>query len=167
MFLLPELGFGVVTLASGDGAYFPGTLVTALRELPALPPPAAAPDVAPDPSTFAEEVGVYEDPHAVGTVTVSLQGGQLRVEAPAVAALGIAYDPVLQPISPRNFLITIRGRQYALTFIHGGAGEPTLRTRLFVAERAPAAGLRARGPAPSAERLGAALRAARAPVLWP
>jgi CubicO group peptidase (beta-lactamase class C family) len=164
LFLLPELGFGVVTLASGDGAAFPATLDAALR-LPALPAPVAGPDVTPDPATFAEETGLYVDPHLAGEVTVSLSSGQLRVDVPAAAGLGITYDPVLQPVSPRNFFLTVEGVPLLVTFIHGGAGEPTwLRTRVFVAARPPPGVLASPPPAPSpaaATRLRAALRALR------
>jgi CubicO group peptidase (beta-lactamase class C family) len=159
--LLPGTGFGLVTLASGDGAYFQDTLVKALG-LPTLPAPVEPPDITPDPATFQEEVGVYEDPNLVGTVTVSLSAGNLRVDMPAADALGIAYHPVLVPVSPRNFLFWIEGTQFPLTFIHGAPGEPTwLRTRPFVAERAALPGVRAAAPAPSAERVRAAFRAAR------
>ena len=164
--VLPEQRFAVIMLASGDGAApFLQTLLAALR-LPVLPAPTAGPDLAPDSSTFAEEAGTYEDPHLAGTVTVTLSGGALRVDIPAATAAGISYDAVLVPSSPRNFLITIEGRQFPLTFIHGGPADPTwLRTRLFVAERAPAGSVRGDHPAPpqdlSAARFAAALRSVR------
>jgi len=163
LFVLPDLGFAVVTLASGDGVAFGGTLVKALETLPTLPSAVTGPNLAPDPATFAEEVGVYEDPHLAGTVTVSLSGGKLRVDIPAATAAGISYDPVLVPLSPRNFLVTLDGQGFQLTFIHEGPGQPTwLRTRVFVAERAAAPTARAAASAsPDPSRLRAALARAR------
>lgn len=163
MFLVPELGFGVITLASGDGASFGETLAAALAALPTLPAPSAAPDLAPDPSTFGEEVGVYHDPHLAGAVTVSLVNGGLRIAIPAADQTGLTYDPALVPLSPRSFLLTIDGTPLQLTFLHPGAGQPTwLRTRLFVAERPAQAAVAPAAPAPAGDP--ARLRAAVAQV---
>lgn len=138
MFMLPTLRFGVVTLASGDGVSFGGTLAAALGALPALPAPTTAPSFTPDVGTFPEETGTYEDPHLAGTVTVTFVNGNLRVDMPEVTAAGYVYDPVLVPLSPRNFLLKIAGTTTQVTFIHEGPGKPTwLRTREFVAVRGP------------------------------
>ncbi|MFT3917371.1 MAG: serine hydrolase domain-containing protein [Anaeromyxobacteraceae bacterium] len=138
VFTLPTLRFGVITLASGDGVRFDGTLVAALSALPALPAPTTAPTFTPDVGTFGEEAGTYEDPHFAGTVTVTFVNGELRVSIPEATAAGYVYDPVLVPLSPRNFLLRIAGTTTQVTFIHEGPGQPTwLRTREFVARRAP------------------------------
>ena len=162
MFLIPDLGFGIVWLTSGDEVYFSQTLGRALSDLPALPSPSTPPDIAVDPATFTEETGTYVDPHLAGEVTVTLSAGSLRLSAPAADAAGIPYDPVLAPASPRNFVLTLDGQQWLLTFIHGSAGEPTwMRTRLFVAERAPS-GLRgAQAGEVDPERFRRAVQAAR------
>jgi CubicO group peptidase (beta-lactamase class C family) len=167
LFLLPDTGFGIVTLVNGDGAEnLPNTVGAALRTLASLPEPSAAPGVAPRPETFVEEVGTYQDPRLAGAVEVSQSAGQLRVAIPAATAAGIAYDPVLVATSPRNFLLSIDGEWLSVTFIHGGPADPVyLRTRAFVAVRETGAiSGTGKAPAPTpiqADRLRKALAPAR------
>jgi len=144
VFVLPELRFAVVMLASGDNAQpFGETLAEALRNLVTLPSAEPMPGFEPDPATFQEEVGTYRVGHLGIDVTVTLVSAgdaspgaaQLRIDIPAAANLGVTYDPVLVPSSLRNFQLTMNGSPTNLTFIHGADGSVWLRNRLWVGKR--------------------------------
>lgn len=91
-----------------------------------------------DPAQFSRHVGTYEDPFNVGTLEVSLEGEELRVEAPDLAAAGYDVDPLLQPISSELFVLVLDGQPLDITFIPAvPGGESTyVRNRSFVVTRA-------------------------------
>jgi CubicO group peptidase (beta-lactamase class C family) len=156
---VPSLRFGAVTLANTDGAYFPNTLVTALRELTSLPPASPAPEFTPDPASYSKYAGTYLDPYNAGTLIVRAHTSSLSISMPDLDRLRIPYEPELVPISPDNFILGVQGFQVGATFIldENDRGE-FFRTRPFVARRTNTASL-----APPAKLDAAAfLRAIRA-----
>jgi CubicO group peptidase (beta-lactamase class C family) len=136
--ILPEHEFAVVITSSAFGTDFSHSVDVAVETLiEDLPAPEAAPEYTFDPTTFDRHVGTYEDPFNVGTLLVSLEGDELRVEAPELAAAGLDVDPVLEPVSSELFLLTIDGQPLDVTFIpETPGGESTyLRNRSFVVTR--------------------------------
>jgi CubicO group peptidase (beta-lactamase class C family) len=136
--ILPEHEFAVVITSSAFGTDVSHRVDVAVETLiEDLPAPEAAPEYTFDPTTFDRHVGTYEDPFNVGTLLVSLEGDELRVEAPELAAAGLDVDPVLEPVSSELFLLTIDGQPLDVTFIpETPGGESTyLRNRSFVVTR--------------------------------
>ena len=161
--LLPATGFGVVVLANADGAYFSSSLALALRSFGGLPEPTSPPARwAVDPSTFPSLAGTYVDPHLLGPVTVSASGDAVQVSMPGLDAAGIAYDPVLTPVTADNFTVNLAAYGPQLvTFIKDASGSYTwLRTRLAVASREPTPSSALRAPAADAATLRERLRSA-------
>ncbi len=151
MYWVPACDLGFVTLANTDGAYFIDTLVTAITTLCTLPNPSTPPDLTVDPSTFGTLVGTYEDPYNVGTVVVTKDGNDLKVEMPLLDTMQIPYEPVLEPTLPNNFLLGVQGTTLPVTFLRDAQGDGEyFRTRAFVAARAS---LDAGTPAPMARAL--------------
>jgi hypothetical protein len=170
VYYLPAARFAVITLASRDGAHFVGSAAWALANLAPLPAPGEPPDLAVDPATFDALAGDYRDDFNAGDVAITRDGDTLRIAIPAADEAGVVYDPILQPISPRNFLFSVDGTQLLITFLVDEAGQGEyLRARPFVARRVPAGLPRRRAPvvmdAPAFRR---AAREARLPpaIQW-
>ena len=167
-YLLPETGFGIVTLANADFAHFSSSVLLAMRSFGGLPAPTAMPaSVAPDPDTFAALAGTYLDPHFLGAVDVSVSGGVVSVDAPALDALGLTYEKVLVPTTKDNFAWVFPGTgPLWVTFLREAGGTYRwLRTPVAVAARVPveARALTAapqEAPSVDAKRLVERLRAA-------
>lgn len=139
-YLLPESGFGIVTLADTDGAYFRASVALAMRTFGELPEPTALPaDWAVDPTTFPSLAGIYVDPHLIGPAIITVSGEVVRISLPGFDAAGIAYEPVLTPVTANNFIVdTALYGKALITFIKDERGAYTwLRTRLAVATRQP------------------------------
>ncbi len=152
MYWVPACDLGFVTLANTDGAYFIDTLVTALTTLCTLPSPSTPPDLTVDPSSFGALVGTYEDPYNVGTVVVTQDGDDLKVEMPLLDTMQIPYEPVLEPTLPNNFLLGVQGITLPVTFLRDAQGDGEyFRTRSFVAARG--SGDAGTSPAPLARSL--------------
>jgi CubicO group peptidase (beta-lactamase class C family) len=134
--LLPEFGFGMITLASTNNAFFGEALVQAIMTLTDAPPPTPAPDVSDDPALYPDYVGEYLNPFNVGQMILSVKDGSLHLSMPDVDEAGVAYDPILVPISINNYLLTVGVLPIQLTVIldENGNGE-FLRTRYFVGTR--------------------------------
>jgi CubicO group peptidase (beta-lactamase class C family) len=133
MYYLPDSGFGVIFLASRDGAHFIDSTVYALENLAPLPAPSTPPDLTVDPATFATFEGAYRDDFNVGDILITATGTSLEISMPAVDDAGIPYSPVLQPNGPGNFILTIQGFQLPVTFLLDESGQREyLRTRPFV-----------------------------------
>ena len=134
----PDLDFCFITLANGDGAAFSRSLVTALGTLTHLPPPSAAPDVAPDPARYSAYAGDYVDAHVVGAVQVSAAGGKLSVSVPELDQAGAGYTHELTPTTLDNFTMQVNGETWALTFLADESGVYRyLRGDRLVAVRTP------------------------------
>jgi CubicO group peptidase (beta-lactamase class C family) len=174
LYWLPDQDVGIVILANTDGAYFNQSVLTALLTLADLPAPTAGPDLTVDPADFDRYVGDYDDPHNVGPMAVTLDGSDLRITIPLLDAMAIPYEPLLGPVLPGNFELTVQGYPLALTFILDGQGDSEyLRTRIFVGTRVappappPPAPARRRPTAATRERLLRLLQQARhAPSPW-
>ncbi len=127
---LPEPDFCFVTLASGDGAFFISSLVTAIRTLVDLPVPSTAPDLAPRLDRLDAYAGTYVDPFALGTIQITRTGGSLS-----------AFVPTLDPTNPIPLTPTVVDNFAAadgtpVTFIPDANGTYTyLYSRPFVAVR--------------------------------
>jgi CubicO group peptidase (beta-lactamase class C family) len=136
LFVLPEAGFAVATLASGEGAYFPQTVAQAVYSLAPLPATVPAPDLVDDPTRYPDYVGEYVDPFGIGRIVLSTDGETLSMALPDLDAAGIAYDATLQPVSPRNYLATVDGNQIPATVVLDATGKGEyVRTRSAVAKR--------------------------------
>ena len=139
-FLLPETGFGIVTLANADWAHFTSSVVLAMQRFGGLARTTELPaSAAVDPSSFPQLAGTYVDPHFVGSVEVSAADGAVLVSIPALDATGIPYQSVLAPFSRDNFILTLPGlAELVATFIRDESGTPTwFRTRIAVGQRQP------------------------------
>jgi CubicO group peptidase (beta-lactamase class C family) len=138
LMILPEHDFAIVITSSAYGTDFSHSVDVAVETLiDDLPTPEPAPEYSVDPTTFSRHVGTYEDPFNVGTFLVSLEGEELRVEAPDLDALGYDVDPLLEPISSELFVLTLDGEPLDVTFIPAApGGESTfIRNRSFVVAR--------------------------------
>lgn len=163
MYTIPSTRFAFITLANTDGAYFPDSLMMALRDFAGLPAPVAVPDPQVVPADFPDFAGTYEDLYNVGTIVISTSGNGLFISMPDLDAASIPYESALVPYSKNNFILTVQGFQLLSTFILDPAGNGEFfRTRVFVGERAPAFGFAAAPPPTrSRESLERALRDAR------
>ncbi len=142
-YYVPSTGFGVVSFASADGAHFQTAVGLALQSFGELPASSTVPaDAKPDPTIFPQYAGTYDDPHNVGTVTVSVTGGAVSISMPAVEAAGIPYTKALTPVTADSFQLAIQGTTTIVTFIKDAkdtAGAYRwLRTRQFVAQNSTA-----------------------------
>ncbi|MEM9191573.1 MAG: serine hydrolase domain-containing protein [Myxococcota bacterium] len=146
--VLPEERFAISILANGVGADFGPSAEVAMRTLVDLPAPGAAPV----PPFVAEEldalVGTYTDPFNVGDVIVSREGDNLRLSMPALDMAGIAYLPMMTPVSTRAWRANIQMSPIVLFFYDGPDGETYLANRAFVATR-PAVSPNAFRPLPA------------------
>jgi len=131
---IPELNRGVAVLASADLAHFGNSIAFALS-MGTLPEPTTPPDHSPDPTTYSELVGWYDEPNQItGPMEVSRDGTVLTVRFPLVDKLNLPYEETLIPYTKDNFILEIQGYQMLLTFLRGDDGAVTFaRTRLFVA----------------------------------
>jgi CubicO group peptidase (beta-lactamase class C family) len=138
-YVLPEHDFAIAICSSGYATDFNRSVDVAITSLVDLPAPVEAPAYEIDPSTFGRHVGEYDDPFANGRFNVTLEGGQLRVDAPDLEAFGLDIEPVLQPISSEIFLMTVDGTPYEITFVPGAPGGDSqfVRNRGFVFTRVP------------------------------
>ncbi len=136
VYYFPSVDFGLITLANADGAYFQKTLEVALETLVELPAPSTPPDMTVDPADYPLFVGDYEDPWNVGTISVTTDGTDLRIAIELADQYDIPYDPVLEPYTPNNFLLTIDGVTLPVTFLFDDPESAKyLRTRFFVGVR--------------------------------
>jgi hypothetical protein len=122
----------------------------ALERYADLPEPSPAPaGREPDPARFSRYVGTYRDTSG-GAITVSSESGQISVSGPLLDALGIPYEPVLEPTSLDNFelWVSLQGSRFPveITFIQDESGNyGWFRSRLAVARRdTPAASAESR-----------------------
>ena len=164
--ILPDFGFAIVTLASGDGAFFPKTVALATRTLVTLPDPEPIPFTPDGPEQFVTYAGDYLDPFNVGSIKVFVEADELHISLPDLDAMEMAYEPVLVPGLPRNFLLVLEGFALPLTFILDGEGKSEyLRTRVAVGKRVEIPDGQASKLAPrlDRERLLRALRVATVP----
>ena len=135
--LLPEYGVAAAALVSTDGAYLDTLLDALLLYLPDDLPTGDMPDLLPDePAEFQSYVGTYHDPNNVGTLHVSVEDDTLVVDAPLLDTYDVAYGHVLEPVTPHNYVMSIQGTGFLITFLDDdGSGTRWLRNRYFVAER--------------------------------
>ena len=137
LFILPEKDFAIAILANTDGAYFGNGIAKAIETLvDDLPAPGPFPPAEIE-SDFEQYAGRYLDPQNVGELIVSVEDGQLKVEAPTLTEYGYTIGPTLEPISKHNFRMSLDGNPLAITFIAEAEGQPAkwMRNRVFVAER--------------------------------
>jgi CubicO group peptidase (beta-lactamase class C family) len=165
MYYVPATGFAFISLASADGAHFTTSAAFALMTYAELPAPGALPaDLTIDPATFPSLAGSYLDEYNAGRVEIAVDGGEVRISMPDVDAAGISYDPVLAPIRPDNFVLTVQGNALPATFVRDENGVPRyFRTRPFVATRGAAAA--PAGAAVNRVNAEALRRSLRAPAL--
>lgn len=155
---LPEQGWGVVLLASTDGAYLYNALTEALLLAPGLPAPTALPDLDPDPSLYADAAGAWLDPYNTGRLVVSGDAEGLTVSLPDLDAVGYPYEAELIPYTPDNYILGIGGSYSLLTLIRDEDGQPEyLRARFAVWTVDAATAVARPGVSPDPARLDALL----------
>ena len=139
--VLPSTGFGIVVLSNRDAARPVDSIRLALTSFGELPPPSPPPPGnAVDPSRFASYAGTFVARDG-GTVEVSASDGQVTLESALIDALGLPYEPVLEPTSLDNFAlwVTLGEQRFPLevTFLADESGEfGWFRSRIAVARRA-------------------------------
>ncbi len=123
-YLLPETGFGIVTFANADNAYFYSSVELAFQSFGSLPAPTAPPASAKvEPGAFPQYAGSYFDPSGqLGEIDIVDQNGALTIAMPQLDAAQVPYSPALQPISNRNFDLTLAGQDLNLKFVPGSTG---------------------------------------------
>jgi CubicO group peptidase (beta-lactamase class C family) len=134
-YYVPATGFGIVMLASADGAHFSDSVALAMESFAGLPAPSTPPDLHVDPATFDRFVGDYTDARNAGRIKITRAGDDLQIAMPDVEAAGLPYSPKLRPVSPGNFVLSIQGTQLLVTFVDDGGKTAWFRTRAFVGKR--------------------------------
>jgi len=137
-YLVPETGSAIVWFADADSVAFSTSMVVALNSFAGLANPTAwpPPGIAVDTSLFPAYAGTYDDPHVAGTINVTASGATLSVAFPQFDASNVVYEHKLQPTSKDNFIVTVDGQPYPLTFITDSTGAYVwMRTRLTVGKR--------------------------------
>lgn len=136
---LPERDFCFISLASGDGASFQNSLVTAIETLVDLPAQTTPPDTQPRPERYPDYAGTYDDPHALGEFRVTSDGNRLVIQTPNADQTTTTYE--LKPTIVDNFVATIDGTPTPATFIPDSSGRYTyIYSRPYVAVRVPSPG---------------------------
>jgi hypothetical protein len=151
VYMHPESGLAFITLANADGAHFNASAAFVFENFATFPesvePP--APDARPE--HLASLAGTFHDPFNVGEIVVEASESGLTVEMPDLDAAGISYEPQLQQVSDRTFVLGIQGTSIAATFIlDDNENVEYFRTRAFVgrvAENASAKRVRVDGEA--------------------
>jgi CubicO group peptidase (beta-lactamase class C family) len=141
--VLPETGFGMVVLSNRDAIRPTESMRFALESFAELPAPSAPPPASkPDPARFASYAGAYRDTGGA-SIEVLYDGASLRASVPALDALGLPYEPELEPSSLDNFSLWISfGEERVpleVTFITDGSGDVWFRSRVAVARKDAAA----------------------------
>jgi hypothetical protein len=139
--VFPSTGFGIVVLANRDFERPVESIRLALESFGGLPRASAAPpgrEV--DASLFPRYAGTFVSTDGA-TITLSASDGQLLLATDVLDALGLGYDPVLEPVSRDNFALwlTQDGERFPLevTFFPDETGEYVwFRSRIAVAKRA-------------------------------
>jgi CubicO group peptidase (beta-lactamase class C family) len=134
----PENGFGFIFVTSTDNLLQESQTKALGLFSDGLPVPTPAPDLSDDPSKYPEYAGDYMDPFNVGQITLSVEDAGLRLTAPVLDENEVEYDPVLVPISIRNYVWKVQGFEALLTILLDDNGQAEyLRTRFAVARRVP------------------------------
>lgn len=132
--VLPEQGFAISVLSNGYGGRFDTTLLAAFSTLVDLPEATPTEPLPFDPSALDGLAGVYTDPFNVGDLTIAREGeAGLRIEAPVLDALGLAYSRDLSPVTTQIWLWEANGATYQLDFLAGPDGRRWVRNRYFAA----------------------------------
>jgi CubicO group peptidase (beta-lactamase class C family) len=139
MVTLPNQQFGYAVLLNGDidnpnAADMGACLQAAVRETvnDRLPAPSPFPDPQIQRDQFVDYVGHYSDRiNLAGPAAITLTPlGNLRINFPALDAVGVSYDPILRPVNRDNFTLFLEGSAIRVTgFREGGSNIVHLRTR--------------------------------------
>ena len=132
-YYIPDMEFGLITLANGEGAYFSNSFVVAVDTLCDLPQKATPPDLTVSSTTYDSFTGEFMDSYNVGQIIVTRDGDHLMIDMPVLDSLDIPYDTELYPSSPDNFILVIQGYSMLATFLFDAADDVEyFRTRSFV-----------------------------------
>lgn len=154
MYIVPETGFAVVLLVNSllvsPGPCVAYGLAAEMERWPEGQPP----DLTVDPSTFDALEGSFgEVTGRVGPFQLRVRGGRVELVAPELDRVGYAYERVLEPISPDNFIWNTSQGPIVLTAIREDDGSVDyIRARIFVGVREEGEG-KPRPPA-ARDRLG-------------
>jgi CubicO group peptidase (beta-lactamase class C family) len=167
MVMLPAQRFGYVVLVNGDennpladlapACFRVAAAETVSDRLPA-PSPFPNPDIQRD--RFVDYVGDYREFTGARAIVTLTPTGDLHVDLPD---LGLAYNPILQPISRDNFLWHTEVGSFQLTGIRGSGNQVEyLRTRVSVVARTHGdqSALKSAAPVHAQQTLEQAIRAA-------
>lgn len=145
--VLPELGFAISVLSNGYGDRFDNTLLAAFTTLVDLPAATPTEPLPFDADALDGLVGTYSDPFNVGELRVTRDGDTgLRLEAPLLDELGLAYSEALTPVTTQIWLWDAAGATYQLDFVTGPDDRRWIRNRVFAAAEEDASAA-LRGPA--------------------
>jgi CubicO group peptidase (beta-lactamase class C family) len=162
---VPEHDLAIAVLSNGDGAYFSGSIFSAIEMLVELPEPGVDPLSVVDELPWEYYEGTYLDVFNVGTVEVVEEDGSLMAYMPDLDAINYPYEPELVPSSPGNFIQTLNSYPILVTFVPNEEGAITyFRTRHYVATR-DASEAPTSQPPPDPRRLTRALRHPQLPAL--
>jgi CubicO group peptidase (beta-lactamase class C family) len=167
MLMLPAQRFGYVALVNGDESNpLVRRVSTCFRVAAAetvtdrLPPPSPLPEPDIQRDRFVDYVGQYADIAGGRAIVTLTPTGDLQIELPD---LGLAYNPILEPIRRDNFWWHTEAGSFLLTGIRGTGNQVEyLRTRVAVVARVHSDQSALRSATPSFDRqtLEQALRAA-------
>lgn len=141
LLIVPGQDIVVSILSNGEGTDH-GPVQAAILEavLDPLPEPTTrTPEI--DQTKLAALAGTYVDEHVAGEITIAPGGSTgLTIAIPAFEERGFEVKPELIPISTYVWIVQVGEIGIDLTFVtDDGVPTPWLRSRLFVAQRSPAA----------------------------
>ncbi len=159
LYILPEQEFALAILSNGTGDNFRESVSVAIQTLVQDLPTAVEREMpSVDPTQLDDLTGRYIDPSMVGRIDISRQGDRLRIDMPDLNAARIDYEPILEPISTRYWVVTVQGQPVYLAFFDGDGQDIYIVSRAFVARRSSdrITGI-TRLPSPTYESIDAAL----------
>ena len=139
---LPRKGFAMAVMGNTNNLDFSPCIDKAVLATveSRLPRPRPFPDLEIDPATFGDYNGNYYERIGNFGGDFSLatdSAGNLVINFPVLDALGIPYEPILQPVSRDNFVLTLQGQFFQVTGIRNKRSGKIeyLRNRYLVGEK--------------------------------
>ena len=150
-YVLPEQRVAVSILSNGYGDDFSLSAVTAMESFATLPAPATATSFLLPAEGEAALDGEWNDPSALGALSLSWDGAALQVSAPDMEALGWSVGATLTPYARDLYLLRVGGQDIDLSRYEAD-GQEWLVNRSFSFARTGEASAAASAQPPPAPR---------------